>query len=468
MAHGAIRELAGFCLARLIPSVVSMDTTRENRSSAASPRRRMTSAIAAGLVLAGAAAAMAAPAAAAATAKPARTAQVAPAAADAHRGQLVSVTPLRTLRDRAAVAAELKANGFDASSARYGVRTYRLVYRTVDAFGRPTTASGLLALPVGGPGTLTAVSFTHGTEVFRGDAPSMSPTGFEPDPAYTYASAGFAVADPDYLGLGTGPGLHPWMDVPSETTAALDMLRATRAYVTSHGGTLRHQVLATGFSQGASAALGLGRALQDGADPWFRLGALAPISGPYDLAGAELHAMLNGELIRLNPNPQLGAKYTVLYTAWMLIGFNRVHPIAGMPGQIVKAPYARTIEGLFDGRHTGDQVFHGLPSTLGDLLTPYGLGLLRHPTGGLAAALKVADGVCTGWAPQVPSRLYYATGDEQAVNANTFHCQAWFAAQGAHVPAVNLGTPDNQGSRHLGSNAAGTGRIVRWFLALTR
>ena len=31
------------------------------------------------------------------------------------------------------------------------------------------------------------VSFTHGTEVFRGDAPSEQPTGFEPGPAYTYA-----------------------------------------------------------------------------------------------------------------------------------------------------------------------------------------------------------------------------------------------------------------------------------------
>src|SRR4029453_8927559 len=118
--------------------------------------------------------------------------------------------------------------------------------------------------------------------------PSMQPSGFEPAPAYTYASAGFATAAPDYLGLGTGPGRQPWMDVPSETTAALDMLRATRSYVTSHGRTLRRQVLITGFSQGASAALGLGRALQHGADHYFRLGALAPISGAYDLAHAEL------------------------------------------------------------------------------------------------------------------------------------------------------------------------------------
>lgn len=83
----------------------------------------------------------------------------------------------------------------------------------------------------------------------------------------------------------------------------------------------------------------------------------------------------------------------------MLVGFNRVHPTAGMPGQIVKAPYARTIEGLFEGRHTGDQVLSGLPGSVNELLTPFGLNLLRHPSGGLAAALRSTDSVCTGWTP---------------------------------------------------------------------
>ena len=446
-----------------------MDTTREHRTftSFRTKGRRLRSPVTAGLVVTIAAAAMAAPAAAVAlTASPA-SATVATAHAS-HRGELISATPLRTFKDRAAVTARLKADGFNPATDRYGVRTYRLVYRTVDAHGRPTTASGLLALPIGGPRNLPVVSFTHGTEVFRGDAPSEQPTGFEPGPTYTYASAGFAVSDPDYLGLGTGPGLHPWMDVPSETTAALDMLRAARSYVTRGGRTLQRQVLATGFSQGASAALGLGRALRAGDDPYFRLGALAPISGAYDFGGASVPSVLDGELIRLNPNPQLGAKIAVLYTAWMLVGFNRVHPIAGMPATIVKEPYARTIEGLFDGRHTGDQVIGGLPATINGLLTPYGVYLLRHPTGGFAAALRSVDSVCQGWTPNVPIRLYYASHDEQAVNANTFHCQAWFAARGLHVPAVNLGTPNYQGSRHLGSNVAGTAQIVRWFLALSR
>jgi hypothetical protein len=404
-----------------------------------------------------------APASATAAQTPGRTS--APAGPAAQRGQLLSVTPLTTLPTVAAVRTELTADGFDPSSARYGVHSYRLVYRTVDTRGRPITASGLMVLPDSGARQLSVVSFDHGTESYRGDAPSKSPTGFEPAPAYTFASAGFAVADPDYLGLGTGPGLQPYLDVPSETTASLDMLRAVRNYLTGHGVSARRDVLATGFSQGASAALGLGRALAHGADPYFRIGALAPISGVYDLPGAEVPAILDGDLVTLNPDPQLGAKYTVLYAAMGLVAFNRVHPFFTSPSEVFQAPYAGTIETLLDGGHTFQQLADGTPAQLSELLTPRGYALLRHPTGGLATALRIDSSTCN-WTPRVPVRLYYATGDEQAVNANTFHCQAAFAAHGATVPTVNLGTPDHAGSRHSGSNVAGTAQIVRWFTQL--
>lgn len=431
-------------------------------------RRPIAGLITVGLITAGLAMTCAAAVAAAGTGTAVASTQKTSAQAGAGRGQLVSVTPLRTLPGKAAVKAELASDGFAAASARYGIRTYRLVYRTIDAHGRPTTASGLLALPIGGPRVLTTVSFTHGTEMYRSDAPSMQPGGFEPAPAYTFASAGFAAVEPDYLGLGTGPGLQPWMDVPSETTAALDMLRAARAYVTSHGEVLRRKVLVTGFSQGASAALGLGRALQARADHWFRLGALAPISGAYDFQGAEIPALLDGELVRLNPDPRQGAKTSVIYAALTLVGINRVHHVYAKPAEVFAPAYAGTIEQLLDGRHTGIQVVDGTPATLDKLLTAHGFALLRHPSGGLAAALKIISGVCAGWTPTAPVRLYMAAGDEQAVNANTWHCQAQFAASHSHVPVINLGTPGYQGSRHLGSNVAGTAQVVAWFLRLTR
>ncbi len=112
-------------------------------------------------------------------------------------------------------------------------------------------------------------------------------------------------------------------------------------------------------------------------------------------------------------------------------------------------------------------MFAGTPGSLGDLLTARGFALLRHPAGGLATELVLADSVCD-WAPAAPARLYFATKDEQAVTASTRHCQADFAARHRQVPVIGLGTPDYQRSRHLGSNVAGTARIVRWFSRLTR
>jgi hypothetical protein len=82
-----------------------MDTTPEHRGFT------LKGTVTAGLVMAIAAAAMAAPAAAAALAS-------SPAPATAHRGQLVSATPLLTLKDRAAVTARLKADGFNPATDR--------------------------------------------------------------------------------------------------------------------------------------------------------------------------------------------------------------------------------------------------------------------------------------------------------------------------------------------------------------
>ncbi|MCP9206108.1 lipase family protein [Streptomyces cucumeris] len=373
------------------------------------------------------------------------------------RGSLVSAERLYTLAGPKDVAAELTSAGFDARTARYGVDAYRLVYRTVDPQGRPTTASGLLVLPRGADGRLRPVSFAHGTGAHKSDAPSMQRRAFLTGPPVTYAAAGFAAVAPDYLGMGTGPGPHPWMDVPSETTASLDMLRAARAFAPRTGHTLDREVAVTGFSQGASAALGLARSLQAGEDRWFRLGALAPVSGAYDFGGTELRAVLDG---RLEP------KSSVIYAAYALVAFNRLHAVYDSPEEVFQPRYAKTVEALFDGAHTGRDIMNGTPGTLDELLTPYGRRILAEPNEGMAAALRATDGVCTDWAPRVPTRLYLARGDEQAAVENTAVCRAALRRQGVDAPVIDLGAVDHERSRHLGSNVAATADIVRWLLTL--
>jgi hypothetical protein len=373
----------------------------------------------------------------------------APAEAGPPHGGLVSSTALHDYATRADVDAYLSADQFDPGTDRYGVRTYRLIYRTTSATGQPTTASGLVALPRSGARRLSTVEFGHGTEIYRGDAPSTSDDVFLTGPAITFASAGFAAVAPDYLGLGLGPGPHPWMDVPSETTASLDLLRAARTFVARQGRTLNRDVYLSGFSQGASAALGLARTLQAGGDPWFRAAAVAPISGAYDFRHAALPSLFT---------PAVHPLLASAYATYLLVAFDRLHDIYADPREVFAPDYAG-LPALFDGTHQGQEVLEALPASIDDLLTAPGRQMLLHPTGRFAAALTVLDSVCTDWTPRMPVRLYYSPGDEEAVNADTQHCQAALRA-----PTVDLGVDrEYNGFVHEGSEVLGVPEVTRWF-----
>ncbi|MBH5335368.1 lipase [Streptomyces pactum] len=366
----------------------------------------------------------------------------APAAAG--RGTLLSAERILTLTPDG-VRSALTANGYPAGSVRYGVDAYRLRYLTVTPRGRTTVASGLVVLPRGAHGTLPTVSYAHGTLVHRDDAPSVQPAGRNAAVPLAFAAAGRAATATDYLGLGLGPGTHPYLDIPSETSAQLDMLRAARTHGRGLGRTLSREVLVTGFSQGAPAAMALGRALQEGRDHGFRLGALAPVSGAYDLTGSELPALLRGEL---------EPRTAVFLAAYALVALDRVHDVYDRPSDVFREPYATTVEGLFDSRHTLAQVAAGTPGRLDELLTPHGLDLLARPTGGLAAGLKATDDTCRTWRPEVPVRLYATEYDEQAVHANAIRCRADLERSGARARIVELGDVRLGGSPHFGSEPA--------------
>jgi hypothetical protein len=373
---------------------------------------------------------------------------------DSGRGQIVAVQPLRTLPSKEDVARELSAAEFKTDEVRYGVDTYQLVYRTVDPAGRPTTASGLVALPRNGVRELRTVSYTHGTEFNRTGAPSMWRNGWAVGPALTYASAGFAAVAPDYLGLGLGPGPHPFADVPSEATSSLDLLRAAREFAPTTRRSLKRPVLITGFSQGGTAATGLAQALAAGADSWFRLGGLSPIAGHYAARDNVLPMLRAGDV----PHP-----FNSIYIGYLLTAWNRLHHIYGRPDEVFKVD---GVEALFDGVHTIEDLIAALPVKPTDLLTDEGLALLDNPTGPFAAAIAVQDGTCTGWTPGVPVRIVVAGGDEVIRPGNARTCRDAFTTRGVNAPIVDAGDLNYNGSKHLGANILGTADTVKWFLTL--
>ncbi|MQY09809.1 alpha/beta hydrolase [Actinomadura macrotermitis] len=382
-------------------------------------------------------------------------ASAAPRPAPTGRGAVVSAEPVAAMapdRVRAYLADVHPVLG--SPRPRHAVTAYRVVYRTITPGGRPTTASGVVALP-DGRGAVRAVGFAHGTHAARDIAGSVAEDGQGRVAAIYYAGAGYAGVAPDYLGLGLGPGFHPYGHAASEASASLDLLRAARAVAAAHGRRLEREVLLTGFSQGGQAAMALGRELQRGADPYLRLRALAPVSGPYDIRHQQIPESLR-------KGTGLDARTSVFYTAYVTVTWQRMYGLYRKPSEVFKEPYASRVEKLFDGRKDFEEIGPHLPGNLRALLTPSYIARLRHPSGVLARAMREADGTC-GWRPRVPVRLFGASGDEQVTYRNTRACLRALRAAGARPSSVDFGP----GTRHFGTLFAGLPATLAWFGTLT-
>jgi len=360
--------------------------------------------------------------------------------------RLLSATVLKQL-SRQEVVDYLTGYGLDTSAVHNGVDLYLLTYRTTGVDGRPTTASALAVLPRTRSSSLRTVAWLHGTRVYRGDTGSLSEN---PDRAASvlFAASGYATVAPDYLGLGTGPGHHPYMTNAPTVTATMDALRATRTLAARAGKRLDSRVLVSGFSQGGQASMVVGRALARSRE--FDLAGIAGIAGPYDIRGQELPAALDGRLNGVS---------AVMYLGYAITAWNRAYHLYDSPSEAFRAPYDP--DTLFDTNHQEAEVVAALPSTPQELFTDEFLAQLANPTGPLARALAANDTACD-WRPSVPVRLYAGTEDRDVVSSNSESCQADLEAHGTRdSKVVNVGPTD-----HFTTAMTALPQVLTWFNTL--
>ncbi len=201
---------------------------------------------------------------------------------------------------------------------------HKVNYRSTDEKGRSVVLTGLVVLPKGGaPNGM--VMFNHGTIADPRKAPSRymgTADGTEPESAIlAFASGGYAIVMPDYLGLGDHKAPHPYPLNVVNSRSGFDMIKPARSLISNLNANVGERLFITGYSEGGGIAMALVRELEKSRDPQHQVFASAPASGPYDLSGATREFMLT------QPTDQAGFVIRLYLASYMAYYFHKEYGV---------------------------------------------------------------------------------------------------------------------------------------------
>ena len=209
-------------------------------------------------------------------------------------GEFKSATVLKTFSLADIAKAVADSNGtLPAVAPKYGVKSYKLEYLTLDGDGRQVLASALVNVPEkpsasGATGSVIAptgplLALQHGTTARDAEAPTNYVRASEV--SVVLASMGYQVLAPDYVGYGSSKGKeHPYLLSAPSASVVLDMLTAAKAWRQSTQQLDNGQLFLAGYSEGGYVSVAASRALAAGTSPHAKnLALVVAGGGPYQV-----------------------------------------------------------------------------------------------------------------------------------------------------------------------------------------
>ncbi|PQA92905.1 secretion protein [Chryseobacterium shigense] len=176
-------------------------------------------------------------------------------------------------------------NGFNV-----GLKGYKITYYTKNEKNVLVKATGLLMYPNVNFKLSTVVS-DHGTTDSRDNVPSnfkgALTAGFVIE--LSYVLNGYILMAPDYVGMGTGDGVHPYVDYATEAGATIDFVTAANKVLAQQGIKRYDEYFLAGYSQGAHAAMSTLKMLNVSNPGNLKFKYAYMGDGPYDFSGVTLN-----------------------------------------------------------------------------------------------------------------------------------------------------------------------------------
>jgi len=367
--------------------------------------------------------------------------------------KVTSSAILQTVLDQILSASGEFGDNVIQNLTQYNVSIYRVVYKTTYR-GVEKQASGACIIPETNGVAVPIASYQHGTIFSEAKAPSNFTNVFDPNMlemlfAQVLSSCGFICSVPDYIGYGqSGDVLHPYHHQESTANACVDMLRAVKEMCRELNVNFQEKYFLFGYSEGGYATLAALKKLQAGYSSQIPVTACAAGSGAYDFS-----ATITWYL----QQPTLAGPS---FLAFVFAAYKDVYGWSRSLCEIFKSPYCGRIEaGLFDGSHADEYVNSQLTSQTKDLFDAV---FLTDFLGGGEQVLKNAlleNGVCQGWAPTCPTRLYQGTADTIVPPFNAVHAANAFIASGA----ANVAYYPLAGLTHETAIVPCFKDVIQWF-----
>lgn len=176
------------------------------------------------------------------------------------------------------------------NSFNVGLKGYKITYYTKNEKNVLVKATGLLMYPNVNFKLSTVVS-DHGTTDSRDNVPSnfkgALTAGFVVE--LSYVLNGYILMAPDYVGMGSGDGVHPYVDAATEAGATIDFVTAANKVLAQQGIKRYDEYFLAGYSQGAHAAMATLKTLNTSNPTNLKFKYAYMGDGPYDFSGVTLN-----------------------------------------------------------------------------------------------------------------------------------------------------------------------------------
>ena len=319
------------------------------------------------------------------------------------------------------------ALGNNAPLALYDISMYSIEYEIIDPQGYVDTLSGLVSFPMDPTKIFPIASYQHGTTVEDNNVPSVTGLSLSNQEvsliSMIMSSSGYIIMLPDYAGLGSSGGYHPYIIAETYTPAITNMIRAVKELSNeldiNNSFMYNNQLYLFGYSEGGYATMSAQRDIEQSMLDEFNLTVSIPMAGPYDLSGTMADFYLS---INFYPQPY--------YVANVL--FNHLHYYDSLDNldQYFLPFWADTLSGLFDGTHSGTYINSLMPDNPIEILLPEVIDDFSINSDNLFRQTLEAN-TLLDWVPISPTYLIHAVADDIVPIANAQVVYNTFVDNGA-------------------------------------